>query len=624
MKKEKFGIVLLSLLISTSALFLNGCTLVGNLIGTIADNSQPILNVTTWEIQTITKGTPVTLYLRQGAYVIGTYNGLSSVGREEYKRAFAENRLTWPSGTTLPGIQDSITVVLKNGTSIACTLDGYNSHFLSATTVASTSPVPFPYLNMTAIERAGNIIPVEELRATLSNLHVPLYSFLRLDTKSGERNVALEDIQQIIMQDKKNYTVICTVIGLTIDIIVAAVLISNVSSPSSTKTSPPPTTGKGSCPFVYSFDGSEYVLDSETFGGSILKSLQRTDYDNLEHLAEVDGTYRLKVANRLEETQYIDELKLLVVDHPKGTQVVPTFSGSLRVLSDLHKPTSARDYANNNVLPLVTSSDNDWWVSNPFGRNSDDKNEVRDGLVLSFSRPENAKSAKLALHVQNTAWATEIEAQLLRLKGKDLGKWYEAVNGSRVYADSFVEGVKREAMLAVNVWDGTSWSCAGYVWFVGPYVSKSQIFELDLKKLPKDELRIRLESTAGLWMVNSVNIDFTPDPTIKITEVTLEKGIDHTGKDVRSFLGAIDDHYYVLEKAGYEADLTFKVPLRVDGLDRSVILKSTGYYTIHVSGQGEPHNDFVTRLGNEPGAFGSYSVWLLNNFAASRISDLTK
>jgi hypothetical protein len=263
-------------------------------------------------------------------------------------------------------------------------------------------------------------------------------------------------------------------------------------------------------------------------------------------------------------------------------------------------------------------------VSNPFGRNSGDKNAVRDGIVLSFSRPEKAKSAKLAFHVQNTAWATEIEAQLLRLKGKDLGKWYDVINDSQEHVDSFVEGVKREAMLAVSVWYGKSWLCVGHVWFVGPYVSKSQIFELEVEKLPKDELRIQLESTAGLWMVDCVNIDFTDDPPVKVTELALEKGTDHTGRDVRSLLNAIDDHYYVLEEAGYEADLIFKAPPRDDGLNRSVILKSTGYYTVNVSGQGEPHSDFVKRLGNEPGAFGSYSIWLLNNFASSRISDLTR
>ena len=86
-----------------------------------------------------------------------------------------------------------------------------------------------------------------------------------------------------------------------------------------------------SCPFVYSFDGERYRLDSETFAGAAAKGLDRTDYDNLEHLQPVGGLYRLRLVNERPETQYTDELKLIVVDHPPGTQVIPDRAGKVHV-----------------------------------------------------------------------------------------------------------------------------------------------------------------------------------------------------------------------------------------------------------------------------------------------------
>ncbi len=49
------------------------------------------------------------------------------------------------------------------------------------------------------------------------------------------------------------------------------------------------------------------------------------------------------MANELDETQYTDELKLLVVDHPSTAEIIPDAAGKLHTLSAPVRPTVARE-----------------------------------------------------------------------------------------------------------------------------------------------------------------------------------------------------------------------------------------------------------------------------------------
>ncbi|NIV40019.1 MAG: hypothetical protein GWN58_64630, partial [Anaerolineae bacterium] len=123
-----------------------------------------------------------------------------------------------------------------------------------------------------------------------------------------------------------------------------------------------------SCPYVFSFDGTRYRFDSETYAGAIFAGAERTDYDNLDFLAPLGGNYRLQVRNARQETQYTNQLALLVVDHPGGTRVLPDARGGLHALHQLVPPSSASDYANRDVLSLVTQRDEVSWESDLSAR----------------------------------------------------------------------------------------------------------------------------------------------------------------------------------------------------------------------------------------------------------------
>lgn len=177
-------------------------------------------------------------------------------------------------------------------------------------------------------------------------------------------------------------------------------------------------------------------------------------------------------------------------------------------------------------------------------------------------------------------------------------------------------------MLLIKLWNGTSWEDADYLWFVGPYLPKDQVVGLDIKNIPGEVLRVRLESTAGLWMVNSVQADFTPDQPIHVQEIAPDSAMDNNGIDLRPVLCNIDGQYYVTSTRQDHAELAFSAPATKIGYDRSVILKSTGYYTIHIAAEAPLQWKLLSSFRNKPGAFGQYTLRLLNQYVTATMAEL--
>ncbi len=91
-----------------------------------------------------------------------------------------------------------------------------------------------------------------------------------------------------------------------------------------------------SCPYLYAWDGEQFRFVSDILGASPLglplteNRYIEADPDEYVWLGDerlfqpLDGYYTLQITEELREVLYLDEAKLVVVDHPAGTEVHPT------------------------------------------------------------------------------------------------------------------------------------------------------------------------------------------------------------------------------------------------------------------------------------------------------------
>src|SRR5262249_23931272 len=158
-------------------------------------------------------------------------------------------------------------------------------------------------------------------------------------------------------------------------------------------------------PFIYSWDGSEYVFDAEPYGGAITRGLERDDFSEIEHLRAGKGLFRLMGTKEGPETQYTNLMELQVVDPPAATRVGAHEGGGFHVLAERQRLTSARDNQGRDLLPWLVTTDRIIWEAQPA---LDANGAVRQEIVLTFPKPKGATRARLVANVATGLWGSNM------------------------------------------------------------------------------------------------------------------------------------------------------------------------------------------------------------------------
>jgi hypothetical protein len=516
----------------------------------------------------------------------------------------------------MPELGDRVTVGGRSGATDSGTFVGFDLSSLAVRLgdAASVQERRYSDVMRFATERGGTLSGTQ-LADLAGQGRLPLRSRLVVDGTS----VPLEHVASIQVPTHTG-----KISGFVLGAVVDVILVVAVASAFSDTTYHLCQTGCTSCPFVESFDGRGYVLETEAFGGAIFQAAQRPDWARLDHLAAVNGSYRLRLTNGQEEIQYVDEARLLVVDGPRGARIVPSAAGRLHVLAAPVPPTRATTGRGEEITRLLAARDGDAWISNPLGRDPASVESVRDALVLEFPRPPRASAVTLAFRVQSTPWVSTLLRRVLALHGRLMPAWSARLEADAVGRAEFLAALQREGLPAVSVWNGQGWQIVGSLVNLGPAAPREQALAVDIGSIPGDVLRVRLESSAGTWIVDSAEADYGPEPSVDVIELRPVEARTEDGTDVRRLLDGADGARHVMRPHRDALSLVFAEPPVQRGRRRSLVVKLAGYYTILVPPDGEPQEALFARLLTEPGAFARYSLGSLYSELESRRSQLER
>jgi tetratricopeptide (TPR) repeat protein len=132
----------------------------------------------------------------------------------------------------------------------------------------------------------------------------------------------------------------------------------------------------GSCPMIWTWNGRAIQFITDVLGVAPLGASDGegtyfpVDHDEYESipgsaLASVNGRYDLRITEELSEVSYLDQVQLLAVDHPAGTEIFTNekFKGppypEFRLFGVQRRvyPKSARDDQGRDVLPRLLARD---------------------------------------------------------------------------------------------------------------------------------------------------------------------------------------------------------------------------------------------------------------------------
>lgn len=411
--------------------------------------------------------------------------------------------------------------------------------------------------------------------------------------------IALTDVE-FVQADRVNGVKTALLVG-GIAAGVALIAIAATSAPKARYTPPPTTTGgsKWSCPFVYTHDGTKYYIESETFSGAVFKGLERPTFDNLYHLKPVAGEYKLQLRNAGDETEYVNELKLIAVDHPVGTRIIPDMRGAMHTIQHPELPMMCNEFNGKDALHYVTDKDSLYWESDLSNKDVTRESDLRDGLILEFNKPANAKTAKIVVNGINSHLGFFALEHLFKLKGENKLQWFQELEHNPIEKGKFVNWLKREGMLHIKLWQDGQWVEQTSMFDVGPLIAKDQIAVLDISTIRDTRLKVKLESATDLWRIDQVCVDYSADRTVNVNELAPFAAIDESGRDVAQLLTSSDTIYYTTFPGQY-ATLKFKEVAGTPGSTRSFVLKTKGYYHQWIDAAGPDNREMVERILTEP------------------------
>ncbi|CAN5369165.1 hypothetical protein BH23BAC1_BH23BAC1_31540 [soil metagenome] len=447
--------------------------------------------------------------------------------------------------------------------------------------------------------RGATRYKIKEGNSKFNEVH--LYTSEYAEGDNSRVTVPVSEIEKIEIYDKDIGTTVAAYTFSTLGIVAAAFVIFGIIV----------ALTKSSCPFVYTSNGNSYQFAGEMYAGAIYSSLERDDFLPLPDFKPVNGEYLLKISNELLERQYTNLAKMMIIDHPKNSQVLIDKAGDIQTIVNPEPPIKANSAKNMNYLNQVLRTDNSSYLFN-------EENAVEmnlSSLALSFKYPGDAKTGKLILNVKNSFWLDYIYGKFYEQFGSYYNKFAEMqkkVPARKNIQWSLDQGIPLSVYLETeNVWEFVD-----YFNVIGPLASRDLVMPVDLSGVKGDEIKIKLECGFMFWEIDYAAIDFSENLPVNVSHLSPSSAIDEKGNDVAAMLAESDDQYLNQPEVGNEAILKYAALNSKAEHQQSVFLHSRGYYEYIRDYKGKPDFIYLNSFKRK-GAFTEFSKNRYNEIVES-------
>lgn len=360
---------------------------------------------------------------------------------------------------------------------------------------------------------------------------------------------------------------------------------------------------KSSCPYVSVYNGEEYQLQGELFGGAINRRLERTDYVPLS-VPLTGNQYRLRISNQLKERQYTNSAGLKVIEYPAHVTPLMDAAGKVYTVSKPVAPSEA--WLNN------TNTRNELLYKDgkACGFNDTTAGNGANMLRLVFPVNSEVKQAKLILRLKNSYWLDYLYGEFARRFGSDYTKWQQKQQ-QRPAAEMIRWTEEQLIPLQVSLKTVKGRLPLATLKTTGPLFDRDIVVPVDLSTLQGNSAELELSCGFMFWELDYAALDQSPDEFKEMALLQPVAATDEKGQSVRDELLRDDDRYLNQPDVGNTAELVYEWnQLPPQGYAQSVFLVTRGYYEPIREFTGKPDLAFLKKF-REPAAMSKLS---LNNW----------
>ena len=365
-----------------------------------------------------------------------------------------------------------------------------------------------------------------------------------------------------------------------------------------------------SCPFVSPYDGNQFSLQGEVYGGAVYPQLSRHDYIKLNMAPAPDGSLQLKISNELKEIQHTDLAELITITHSKNVSILHDQNGNIYSIKNALQPVSAISNNNIDVTALVAAKDEQFMEFNDSSSANGSS-----ALILNFKTPADMHQGKLILRVRNTFWLDKLYGKMLE--------------GFGDYYNTFVEGQKKKPAEELNKWideqmipltvsvkTKQGWKMVTGLKTSGPMTYRDVLVPLDLSNASESFTHVKLSSGFMFWELDYAALDYSENDIFNIEKQKPVIAIDEAGKNVAPELSESDGNYLIQPQPGNVTTVTYKYSQPQEGQINTYILHSKGWYETIRHFNGKPNLAFLNQF-KKPGSLSKFSVDLYRKGRAS-------